>query len=111
MIPCRVRDTRLPAGTPPFTTTQVVDVTASSCNVPATAQAFVFNATVIPPGSLGFITMWPLGQSQPLVSTLNAIDGAVTNNMAIVLTTTGSISVYPSAPTHLVLDIFGFFAP
>ena len=111
MTPCRVLDSRLPAGTPPFTTTQVVDVTASSCNVPATAQAFVFNATVIPPGSLGFITMWPLGQSQPLASTLNAIDGAVTNNMAIVPTTTGSISVYPSARTHLVLDIFGFFAP
>jgi hypothetical protein len=111
MTPCRVLDTRLPAGTPPFTTTQDVNVTASPCDVPATAQAFVFNATVIPPGSLGFITMWPLGQSQPLVSTLNAIDGAVTNNMAIVLTTTGSISVYPSAPTHLVLDIFGFFAP
>jgi hypothetical protein len=111
MTPCRVLDTRLPAGTPPFTTTLDVNVTASPCDVPATAQAFVFNATVVPPGSLGFITMWPQGQSQPLAATLNAIDGAITNNMAIVPTTTGSISVYPSAPTHLVLDIFGFFAP
>jgi len=25
--------------------------------------------------------------------------------------TTGSVSVFPSAPTHLVLDIFGYFAP
>jgi hypothetical protein len=55
--------------------------------------------------------MWPRGQLQPLAATLNAIDGAITNNMAIVPTTTGSISVFPSAPTHLVLDIFGFFAP
>jgi hypothetical protein len=38
-------------------------------------------------------------------------DGAVTNNMAIVPATTGSISVFPSAPTHLVLDLFGFVAP
>jgi hypothetical protein len=28
-----------------------------------------------------------------------------------VSTTTGSISVFPSAPTHLVLDISGYFAP
>ena len=38
-------------------------------------------------------------------------DGAVTNNLAIVPTTTGPISVFPSAATHLVLDIFGYFAP
>ena len=75
------------------------------------SRAFVFNATVVPPGLLGFITMWPQGQSQPLAATLNAVDGANTNNMAIVPTTTGSVSVFPSAPTHLVLDIFGFFAP
>jgi hypothetical protein len=109
--PCRVLDSRLPAGTPPFSTTQDVNVTASPCGVPATAQAFVFNATVVPPGPLGFITMWPQGQTQPLAATLNATDGAITNNMAIVLTTTGSVSVFPSNPTHLVLDIFGYFAP
>ncbi len=55
--PCRVLDSRLPAGTPPFSTTQDVNVTASPCSVPATAQAFVFNATVVPPGPLGFITL------------------------------------------------------
>jgi hypothetical protein len=54
--------------------------------------------------------MWPQGQSKPLAATLNDYDGTVTNNMAIVPTATGSISVFPSAPTHLVLDIFGYFA-
>jgi hypothetical protein len=111
VAPCRALDTRLPAGSPPFDTTRDVSVTASPCGVPATAQAYVFNATVVPPGFLGFITMWPQGQTKPLAATLNAYDGAVTNNMAIVPTTTGSISVFPSAPTHLVLDIFGYFAP
>jgi hypothetical protein len=109
--PCRVLDSRLPAGTPPFSTTKDVNVTAAPCGVPASAQAFVFNATVVPPGSLGFITMWPQGQSQPLAATLNASDGAVTNNMAIVPTTTGSVSIFPSQPAQLVLDIFGYFAP
>jgi beta-propeller repeat-containing protein len=109
--PCRVLDSRLPSGSPPFSATQDVNVTASPCGIPATAKAFVFNATVVPPGPLGYITMWPQGQSQPPVATLNAYDGAVTNNMAIVPTTTGSVSVFPFNPTHLVLDIFGYFAP
>ena len=111
LTPCRVVDSRLPPGSPPFSSTRDVNVTASQCGVPLNAQAFVFNATVVPPSFLGFMTMWPQGQTQPLASTLNAYDGAVTNNMAIVPTTTGSISVFPSSPTHLVLDIFGYFAP
>jgi len=111
VTPCRVLDSRQPAGTPPFSTTLDVNVTAAPCGVPATAQAFVLNATVVLPGFLGYITMWSQGQSRPLASTLNAYDGAVTNNMAIVPTTTGSVSVFPSGPTHLVLDIFGYFAP
>jgi hypothetical protein len=111
VAPCRVLDSRLPAGTPPLSDTRDVNVTASPCGVPATARAFVFNATVVPPGFLGYITTWPQGQTRPLAATLNAYDGAVTNNMAIVPTTTGSISVYPSNPTHLVLAVFGYFSP
>ena len=111
VTPCRVLDTRQPSGTPPFSARLNVDATAPPCAVPTTAQSFVFNATVVPPGPFGFLTMWPEGEPQPLVATLNALDGAITNNMAIVPTTNGSISVFPSNPTQLVLDIFGFFAP
>ncbi len=109
--PCRVLDSRLPAGTPPFSTIKNVNVVASGCGVPAAAQAYVFNATAVPPGSLGFLTMWPLGQTQPQVSTLNALDGAITSNLAIVPGANGSISVFPFNPTQLVLDLFGYFAP
>ena len=55
-------------------------------------------------------TLWPQGQTQPVVSTLNALDGAITSNLAIVPTTDGSISAFASNLTHLVLDIFGYFA-
>ena len=34
--------------------------------------------------SLGYLTLWPDGEPKPLVSTLNALDGSITNNMAIV---------------------------
>jgi hypothetical protein len=71
----------------------------------------VFNATVIPQGPLGYLTLWPDGEQQPVVSTLNAIDGVVTSNMAVVPTNNGSIDAYASQMTQLVLDISSYFAP
>ena len=76
-----------------------------------TRKAYVFNATVVPVGPLGFLTLWPDGQPQPLASTLNAPDGAITSNMAIVPTSNGSIDAFASQATHLILDISGYFAP
>ena len=111
LAPCRALDTRNPSGSQPFNGQKDVNIVASVCGAPATAQAFVLNATVVPPGGLGFLTLWPQGAAQPFVSTLNATDGAITSNMAIVPTTNGKISAFGSNPTHLVLDISSFFAP
>ena len=47
----------------------------------------------------------------PLVSTLNAYDGLVTSNMAIVPNDNGSVDAYADGLTHLILDISGYFAP
>ena len=110
LSPCRVLDTRNPTGALPFTGKLDVSITSSSCGVPASAQAYVLNATVVPPGVLGFLTLWPQGTTQPLVSTLNASDGTVTSNMAIVPTINGAISGFTSNASHLVLDISGYFA-
>ena len=111
LAPCRVLDTRLPAGSLPFSGSRDVNVVGSPCNVPAAAQAYIFSATVVPPGPLGFLTLWPQGLGRPLAATLNASDGAVTNNMAIIRTTNGAISAFATDLTHLVLDIFAYFAP
>jgi hypothetical protein len=111
LTPCRVLDTRLPAGALPFGGSRDVNVAGSPCNVPAAARAYIFSATVVPPGPLGFLTLWPQGQPQPLAATLNASDGAVTNNMAIIRTTNGAITAFATDLTHLVLDIFAYFAP
>ena len=78
---------------------------------PSSTLAYVFNATVVPPGAFGYLTLWVQGRPQPLVATLNAIDGAITSNIAIIPTQNGSISAFALNPTHLVLDIFGYFAP
>jgi hypothetical protein len=111
LTPCRVLDTRNPAGSPPFSGQITVPVTTSGCNSPAAAQAYVLNATVVPSGVLGFLALWPDGQSQPLVSTLNAGLSTVTSNMAIVPSTNGSIDAFATSSTYLILDISGYFAP
>ena len=109
--PCRVLDTRQGQGA--FSGELTVDVLNSVCAPPSQAQAYVFNATVAPVGSLGFLTLWPDGSSQPIVSTLNALDGAVTNNMAIVPAgNQGKVDAYAgNGLTQLILDISSYFAP
>jgi hypothetical protein len=109
--PCRIIDTRKLG--PPFSgnLTPPVDVVHSPCGPPATAQAYVVNATVVPTGALGYLTLWPDGQSRPLVSTLNALDGSITNNMAIVPSTNGKVDAYAWGLTQLILDISSYFAP
>ena len=71
----------------------------------------MLNATVVPTGGLGYLTLWPENEAQPVVSTLNADDGVIASNMAIVPTTNGSIDAFSSSSTQLILDISGYFAP
>jgi hypothetical protein len=109
--PCRVLDTRQPTGSLPFSGELDVNVLGAVCGGTPQAQGYVFNSTVVPPAALGFLTLWPQGTTQPAVATLNALDGAITNNMAIVPTTNTEVSAFGSNATHLILDIFGYFAP
>jgi hypothetical protein len=76
---------------------------------PRLRRTHVVSATVVPPAALGFLTLWPQGATRPLASTLNALDGAITSNMAIVPSSNGWISAYASDATHLILDISGYF--
>jgi hypothetical protein len=113
LAPCRIEDTRQPAGTPAFSGTIAVTATGTTCGVPPEAQSLVLNATVVPSGELGYLSLWANGGSQPVVSTLNSLDGSVTSNMAIVPTTNGLVNAYAAGPgaTYLILDIAGYFAP
>jgi hypothetical protein len=107
--PCRVLDTRDGAGA--FSGILFVPVEGSTCAPPGAAQAYVLNATVVPSDTLGYLTLWADGTAQPTVSTLNAYDGAVTSNMAIVSNTDGTINAYSTNLTQLIFDLSGYFAP
>jgi hypothetical protein len=112
-LPCRVIDTRKIGNGQPFSgmLSPPVDVVDSACGVPSNALGYVFNATVIPSPSLSYLTLWPDGQGQPVASTLNAADGWITSNMAIVPAVNGSIDAYAAGMTQLILDISSYFAP
>ncbi|MGA3212533.1 MAG: Ig-like domain repeat protein, partial [Terriglobales bacterium] len=109
LTPCRVLDTRKTTGN--FTGELTVNVAGSTCAPSSADKAYVFNATAVPAGDLGYLTLWPDGETQPVVSTLNAEDGAITSNMAIVPNTDGSTDAYASGTTQLILDISAYFAP
>ena len=109
VAPCRVLDTRQSGGS--FVGEKTVNVVGSACAPPSNAAAYVFNATVVPPGPMLYLSLWPDGEQQPTVSTLNAEDGFITSNMAIVPTNNGSIDAFAAALTQLILDISGYFAP
>jgi hypothetical protein len=117
LTPCRVMDTRLPIGPlggPMLTggASQTVPMLSSSCGLPATAAAYSLNMTVVPPDTLNYLTTWPSGAAQPLVSTLNDPTGTVVANAAIVPAGTGgSIDVFVTQQTHLIIDVNGYFAP
>ncbi len=108
-VPCRVLDTR--QGNGAFNGLLVVNVVGASCDVPATAQSYALNASAIPGDPLWVLMLYPDGGLQPTVSTLNAYDGALTSNLAIVGSTNGSIDAYTYGLTNLLLDITGYFAP
>jgi hypothetical protein len=123
LAPCRVADTRSGAagsgitgafGPPSLVggATRDFPMPTSACGTPSSAQAYSLNLTVVAPGPLGYLTAWPTGQTLPLAATLNASNGGIVGAAAIVPAgTSGSISVYASAPTDLVIDINGYFAP
>lgn len=114
LAPCRIADTRLTFWLPPPSASRDFDVAGASCGVPTAARAYAMNITAVPVGPLSFLTAFPAGGARPFVSTLNAGDGRVTANGALLPSSaSGSISVFASSSkgTHVVIDINGYFAP
>jgi hypothetical protein len=119
MTPCRLMDTRPGNGQtgafgPPSLVASAVRTvpipTHPTCSVPATALAYSLNVTVVPMGELGFLTIWPAGQPQPVVSTLNSPTGQVIANAAIVPAgTMGGVDIFVSNNCDAILDINGYY--
>ncbi len=115
--PCRIVDTRNAVGAlggPSLAgqTTRTFPILRSTCGVPSTAQAYSLNFAAVPPGPLGYVTAFPTGQPLPLAASLTAITGTITASAVIIPAgVNGSVDVYASDPTDLVVDADGYFAP
>lgn len=112
LTPCRLADTRLAGqGAPIMAAQETRNFTvAGACGVPADARAFSVNITVVPPGPMAFLTLFPAGQSRPFVSLLNSLLGRVVANAALVPAgNSGQVSVYVTDQTHVIIDINGYF--
>ncbi len=112
-LPCRAVDTRNTTGD--FTGLYEANVGASIC-APSSLllpAAYDLNATVVPNGSMGYLTLWPAGTTKPICSTLNAYDGTPSSNAAMVVNTNnvGIINSYASGSTNLIVDLNGYFGP
>src|ERR1022692_4673314 len=122
IVPCRLVDTRGFTGEsgafgPPAmnaSETRTIPVLSNTrCNIPSTAQAYSLNFTVVPTGSLSFLTAWPTGNPPtPTVSILNDLLGTLLANAAVVPSgTSGSIDVFVTDTTQVIIDVNGYYAP
>jgi hypothetical protein len=119
VTPCRIVDTRNPAGTYGGPALQGNSARrrfpiAGQCGIPADAQSVAVNLTVISPTGPGDLRLGPSGFASPTAS-INFSPGQVRTNNAILSLTgdpVGSLAVQTditSGATHLVVDVTGYF--
>lgn len=119
VAPCRVMDTRAGSGkTGAFGAPSLIGGEArkmliqnSDCGVPAAAAYSMNFALIAPSGaSVGYLSAWPDDQPWPGTVVLNAPQGGIIDNSAIVPAgSDGGIQVLATDPTDLVIDINGYF--
>ena len=108
--PTRLLDTRSGAK-PAADSTTNLQVTGMA-GVPANATAVVLNTTATQATAAGFVTVFPTGETRPVVSNLNVTAGQTQANLVTVkVGTGGSVSMYTDGGTHLLVDVFGYYAP
>ena len=118
ITPCRVYDSRPGPIAKGLHTLRVQGV----CGVPVGAKAVALNVTIVGPSGPGYLSMWPVGVSEPLVATLNFVAGepALANGAIAPLGPDSggaddlsyriAIPSQPSGTSNIVFDVTGYFA-
>jgi uncharacterized protein (DUF1501 family) len=117
LVPSRLLDTRNAIGAPlgrvrgPGTID--LQVTGRGGVPDSGAQAVVLNVTAVQPVSGGYVSVWPSGEAQPVISNLN-YDARrnVANLVVCKLGAGGRVSFFvDSGDLDLLADVVGYFAP
>lgn len=119
MTPCRVVDTRAGSGYsnglgPPSlagVASRTFPIRSSTtCSIPP-AFAYSFEITVVPPGPLAYLTAYPTGTTSPVAAiAVQSPQGFLASNTGVIPAGIGgSIDVYASNPTDVVIDVNGYY--
>ncbi|MEY2400985.1 MAG: hypothetical protein QOJ08_1096 [Ilumatobacteraceae bacterium] len=79
--------------------------------VPADATAAVVSVTAVEPCADTFLTVFPCGSTLPLASMVNADALTTVANSGVVRLGAGSLCVFASQPTDVLVDVSGWIAP
>lgn len=112
--PTRVLDTR--AATSLYTgrlgERQVVEIPLQTLpGMPADVRGVVANLTSASPGSRGYLTAFPCGMAVPGTSSLNFEAEPSVAALTVSATGSGSLCVFASARTDLIVDVLGVWVP
>jgi len=116
--PCRLADTRLPAGSRGGPALQGgaerTFILAGACGVPATAKAVLANVTVVSPTGSGSLLVYSPDTAAPLAATVTFSTGQVLANNAVVGLAgdgSGRFTVKPllTGTVDFVIDVSGYF--
>ena len=111
LLPTRLLDTR--AGDQPLGPGDSRSQTVTGGSVPAPATAVTLNVTATDTTASSYLTVYPAGGTQPLVSNLNWAQGETVSNLVIVpVGAAGQVMFYNDlGQTDLAVDLEGYFAP
>ena len=116
--PCRVLDTRNPAGPlggPALAANEIRAVApGGSCGIPPTAKAIAANVTVLTPDQAGHLRFWGVGEAQPSTSTLNFAGAQTRANNAVIVMPAGAAAGFQVqngslGTTPILVDVSGYF--
>ena len=115
LAPTRILDTRSGLGGSTLDDNSVIDVqVAGRGGVPAAgAVAVALNLTATNVSDAAYVTAWPTGTAQPLVSNINVEGGVHTlpNFTVVRLGADGRVSFYAFRQLDLVADVAGYWIP
>jgi len=109
LVQCRIGEE---AYTDETTRTIPIQTSTACVSIPASVKAYALNFTALPNGSpMPFLTAYPTGQPRPNASVLNAFQGQVVSNSALIPAGTGgAIDIFAFRRTDVAVEIAGYFA-
>ncbi len=113
MTPMRLLDTRTTGQTLGAGSSLNLPVVTAADGVPSNATAVALNVTVTNTTGASYLSAYPTGGTQPLVSNLNwAMGETVPNSVIVPVGTGGDVTFYNhTGSTDVVVDLEGYFAP